>query len=154
LHAAESLGSIEQGASDEVQRVVVCSATGVIEFASAWSRAVLDRYLGLDNGRLPAALLQRRQLRVELGERVLSMRIAKTDNLHLLMLDERDRRIERLSNRERQVLEQVASGKANEAVALELEIAPGTVAKHLEHAYRKLGVPNRTAAAALLDSTR
>jgi DNA-binding CsgD family transcriptional regulator len=154
LHAAESLASIENGASDEVQRLVLCSATGVIEFASAWSRAVLDRYLELDHGRVPAWVLQRRELRVELGERVLSMRIAKTDNLNLLMLDERDRRIERLSSRERQVLEQVASGKANEAIALELDIAPGTVAKHLEHAYRKLGVQNRTAAAALLDSTR
>ena len=39
-------------------------------------------------------------------------------------------------------------------VALELGIARATVAKHLEHAYRKLGVQNRTAAAALLDFTR
>jgi DNA-binding CsgD family transcriptional regulator len=36
-------------------------------------------------------------------------------------------------------------------IALELGIALATVAKHLEHVYRKLGVPNRTAAAALLD---
>jgi DNA-binding CsgD family transcriptional regulator len=56
--------------------------------------------------------------------------------------------------REREVLEQVVVGKGNEAVALELGIAPATVSKHLEHAYRKLGVQNRTAAGALLDSTR
>jgi DNA-binding NarL/FixJ family response regulator len=154
LHAAESLASIEEGASDEAQRVVLCSATGVIEFASAWSRAVLERYLGLDNGRIPAALLQRRELRVEGGERVLSVRIARTDNLHLLMLEERDTRIERLSSRERQVLVQVAAGKTNEAIALDLDIAPRTVAKHLEHTYRKLGVQNRTAAAGLLSSVQ
>jgi DNA-binding CsgD family transcriptional regulator len=41
----------------------------------------------------------------------------------------------------------------NEAIALELGIAPGTVAKHLEHAYRKLGVPNRTAATRLLSNS-
>jgi DNA-binding NarL/FixJ family response regulator len=67
------------------------------------------------------------------------------------MLEERDTRIEKLTRRERQVLEQLALGQANDAIALELRIAPATVAKHLEHAYRKLGVQNRTAAAALLD---
>jgi DNA-binding CsgD family transcriptional regulator len=67
------------------------------------------------------------------------------------MLEERDQRIEKVIARERQVLEHVVTGKGNEAVALELGIARRTVAKHLEHAYRKLGVQNRTAAAALLD---
>ncbi|HKD32601.1 MAG TPA: LuxR C-terminal-related transcriptional regulator [Gaiellaceae bacterium] len=52
------------------------------------------------------------------------------------------------------MLEQVLLGKGNDAIALELGIAPATVAKHLEHAYRRLGVQNRTAAAALLGSTR
>ena len=52
------------------------------------------------------------------------------------------------------MLDQVVVGKGNDAVALELGIAPATVAKHLEHASGKLGVHNRTAAAALLDSTR
>jgi DNA-binding CsgD family transcriptional regulator len=70
------------------------------------------------------------------------------------MLEERDKRVEQLSAREREVLEHVLLGKANDAIALALGIARATVAKHLEHAYRKLGVQNRTAAAALLDSTR
>ena len=55
------------------------------------------------------------------------------------------------SRRERQILEHVALGKANDEIALELGLASATVAKHLEHVYRKLGVPNRTAAAARLD---
>jgi DNA-binding NarL/FixJ family response regulator len=67
------------------------------------------------------------------------------------MIDERDTRIDQLTTRERQILEHVAGGKENDAIALELGIAPATVAKHLEHIYRKLAVPNRTAAAALLD---
>jgi DNA-binding CsgD family transcriptional regulator len=66
------------------------------------------------------------------------------------MLDERDSRIETLTARERQILEQAALGKENDEIALGLGIAPATVAKHLEHVYRKLAVPNRTAAAALL----
>lgn len=151
LRGAEALAAIEEGTIEEARRVVLCSATGVIEFGSASSRALLKRYLGLDNGRVPTSLLARRELRLREGGRSLYVRIARTDNMHLLMLEERDTRIERLTARERQVLEQVVVGKGNEGVALELGIAPATVAKHLEHAYRKLGVQNRTAAAALLD---
>lgn len=154
LRATEALAAIEEGTIEEARRVVLCSATGVIEFGSASSRALLKHYLGLDNGRVPTSVLARRELRLRDGGRSLYVRIARTDNLHLLMLEERDTRIEKLTAREHQVLEQVVVGKENEAVARELGIAPATVAKHLEHAYRKLGVPNRTAAAALLDPTR
>jgi len=152
LRAAESLASIEEGASDEAQRVVLCSAAGVIEFGSASSRGLLERYLGLDNGRVPTSVLARRKLTLRDGDQSLRIRIARTGDLHLLMLEERDSRIEKLTTRERQVLEQVAAGRGNAAIALVLGMAPATVAKHLEHAYRKLGVQNRTAAAALLSS--
>jgi DNA-binding NarL/FixJ family response regulator len=154
LRAAEALIAIEVGTLEEARRVVLCSASGVIEFGSASSRALLVRYLGLENGRVPTLVLARRALTLRDGHRSLQIRIARTDNLRLLMLEERDTRFEKLTARERQVLEQVVLGKGNDVVALELGIARATVAKHLEHAYRKLGVPNRTAAAALLDSTR
>jgi DNA-binding CsgD family transcriptional regulator len=154
LSAAEALGEIEDGSIDEARRVVLCSGSGVIEFASASSRALLQRYLGLDNGRVPGSILARRKLTVRAGDRSLHIRIARTGNLHLLMLEERDARVERLSAREREILDHVLLGRTNDAIALHLGIARATVAKHLEHAYRKLGVQNRTAAAALLDSTR
>jgi hypothetical protein len=104
----------------------LCSApaTGLIEFASASSRALLKRHLGLENGRIATSLLRRHELRLELGDRVLFVRIARTDNLCLLMLDEHDRRIEKLSTRERQILEEVGASNANEAIALALGIAP------------------------------
>jgi DNA-binding NarL/FixJ family response regulator len=153
LRATEALAAIEEGTIEEARRVVLCSASGLIEFGSASSRALLKHYLGLDNGRVPTSVLARRELRLRDGGRSLYVRIVRTDNMHLLMLEERDTRIETLTARERQVLEQVVVGKGNEGVALELGIAPATVAKHLEHAYRKLGVQNRTAAAALLDLT-
>jgi DNA-binding NarL/FixJ family response regulator len=150
LRATEALAAIEEGTIEEARRVVLCSASGVIEFGSASSRALLKHYLGLDNGRVPASLLARRELRLRDGGRSLYVRIARTDNMHLLMLEEHDARAQRLSPRERQVLELAACGRENEGIALELGIAPATVAKHLEHVYRKLGVQNRTAAAALL----
>lgn len=151
LRGAAALATVEEGASDEAARVVLCSRTGVIEFASPSSRALLERYRVIENGRVPAAVLRARQLRLAHADRRLHVRTARTGSLHVLILDELDTRIEKLTARERQILEQVALGKENDAVALELGIAPTTVGKHLEHVYRKLAVPNRTAAAALLE---
>jgi DNA-binding CsgD family transcriptional regulator len=51
-----------------------------------------------------------------------------------------------LTVQERRVLMEVAAGFSNAEVAEGLCIAPSTVRKHLEHAYRKLGVTNRLAA--------
>jgi DNA-binding CsgD family transcriptional regulator len=55
-----------------------------------------------------------------------------------------------LTGREREVLEHVAEGKTNAEVARLLWISPGTVRKHLENAYEKLGVHTRTGAVAVL----
>lgn len=47
------------------------------------------------------------------------------------------------------VLSRVARGQSNAHVAASLEISERTVGKHLQRCYRKLGVPNRSAAATL-----
>jgi DNA-binding CsgD family transcriptional regulator len=52
-----------------------------------------------------------------------------------------------LSTSERKVLTLVSAGASNREVAEELVVTVHTVRKHLENAYRKLGVTNRTAAA-------
>jgi len=59
-------------------------------------------------------------------------------------------RLRSLSDAERRVLGLVAEGGSNQDVAVQLSVSEATVRKHLEHAYRKLGVANRTAAAALV----
>ena len=51
-----------------------------------------------------------------------------------------------LTVQERRVLQQVAAGFSNADIAERMSIAPCTVRKHLENAYRKLGVTNRLAA--------
>ena len=58
-----------------------------------------------------------------------------------------------LSDSEHRVLAIVAAGGSNHDVAVELMVSEATVRKHLEHAYRKLGVANRTAAAALVHAS-
>ena len=52
-----------------------------------------------------------------------------------------------LTPREVQVVRRVASGQRNRDVADQLGISDRTVQKHLEHAYRKLGVRSRSGAA-------
>lgn len=51
-----------------------------------------------------------------------------------------------LSVREVQLLELLATGMSNKAIAKELFISEATVKTHLVHIYEKLGVDNRTAA--------
>jgi DNA-binding NarL/FixJ family response regulator len=53
-----------------------------------------------------------------------------------------------LTRREREVLDLVAEGRTNAAIGHVLEVSPRTVAKHLEHAYRKLQVNCRVQAVA------
>jgi DNA-binding CsgD family transcriptional regulator len=53
-----------------------------------------------------------------------------------------------LTAREIVILRLVAAGRTNRAIAHQLQLSPRTVAKHLEHVYRKLGVSSRAAAVA------
>ena len=55
-----------------------------------------------------------------------------------------------LTTQERRVLTLVAAGLTNLEIAGRLTVAPSTVRKHLEHAYRKLGVTSRMGAIAAL----
>jgi len=55
----------------------------------------------------------------------------------------------KLTQREAEVLLWVARGKSNRDIAEILTLSPRTVNKHLEQIFTKLGVENRTSAAAL-----
>ncbi len=79
---------------------------------------------------------------------------------HLALIRQRCRRLAdasletlaatiRLSPREREVLRLVASGMTNHEIAACLFIAPGTVRKHLDNIYAKLGVRSRAQAVAV-----
>ena len=59
------------------------------------------------------------------------------------------RSAERLTRREREVLELIARGRSNKRIALELGIAEKTVKTHVGHVLAKLGVTDRTQAALL-----
>jgi DNA-binding NarL/FixJ family response regulator len=58
-----------------------------------------------------------------------------------------------LTTREGEVLSWLSKGKTNRDIAQILGLSPRTVDKHLEQIYAKLGVENRTAAAAIATGT-
>ena len=58
--------------------------------------------------------------------------------------------VEKLTARERQILELFSRGLQNKVVAAELSIAEETVKSHAKSIYRKLRVRNRTGASMLL----
>ncbi len=75
-----------------------------------------------------------------------------TERRLLLVSEERYTRFpagKPLTARESEVLRWVARGKSNAEIATILGVATGTVKQHVEHVLEKLGVENRTAAAAM-----
>ena len=54
-----------------------------------------------------------------------------------------------LTVREAEVLTWISNGKSNRDIGTILELSPRTINKHLEHIHKKLGVENRTTAAAM-----
>ena len=99
----------------------------------------LDRSDGLFDRRDVAVLAVVQQHLAAMRE---SLMIASDEDL--------DRPVAALTVREAQVLSWVARGRQNREIAELLFISPATVRKHLENAYAKLGVRNRTQAVAAL----
>jgi DNA-binding response OmpR family regulator/DNA-binding CsgD family transcriptional regulator len=98
-------------------------------------------------------------LQQDAGERKLRLSyVGKigTDEILLRLINEETTREEivlkqklAITLREAEVLTWIARGKSNRDIAEILGLSPRTVNKHLEQIYAKLGVENRTAAAAL-----
>ncbi len=77
------------------------------------------------------------------AEALLNIKKEETDSTVLL------KESFKITQRESDVLLWISKGKSNREIALILEMSPRTVNKHLEQLYRKLGVDNRTSAAAM-----
>jgi DNA-binding CsgD family transcriptional regulator len=95
-------------------------------------------------------------LRIQLADRELTIRliIEQIGSRYLLLLEEQflDQslalEILGLTQRETELLNWVMQGKDNQTIAKSMNITTGTVRKHLENLYRKLGVTSRAEAIA------
>jgi DNA-binding CsgD family transcriptional regulator len=112
---------------------------GLAESRARTRNVVLDRSSGDFSARDVAVLERLRPHLMRIGELAELRRAAALSPA-----------VDRLTAREHEILEHVAVGLTNAQIAERLWISPATVRKHLENVYAKLGVTNRTAAAARL----
>jgi DNA-binding CsgD family transcriptional regulator len=145
-----ALAELDRVDGNSGRGAILLGRFGEVEFASAPARRLLREFFpGVSADRLPVALEEWLEsgatspLISRRGARQLS--VDRADDA--LLLDERHEEAH-LTAREREVLAWVARGKTNAEIARLLWLAPGTVGKHLEHVYAKLGVSTRTAAVA------
>jgi DNA-binding NarL/FixJ family response regulator len=135
--------------------VVLLERDHRVRFISTAARELLDCYFGGKGAQLPDSLAswlrERRRgetgepLRIDAGERALVVDVVDD----ALLLEERQS-VPRLTAREREILDLVDEGRTNAEIAERLWVSPGTVKKHLDNIYAKLGVNTRTAAAAVV----
>jgi DNA-binding CsgD family transcriptional regulator len=159
-------GSLAAGLEAEGE-LIVLDKGGAVELATAGARQLLRDYCDDGRGpRLPPSIEEwvthdRRRLSgngipspgerlsIERGEQRLVVARLNGDDRTLLLTEESllDAS-QRLSWREWQVVGHLEEGKSNADIAAALCIAPGTVRRHLQNIYSKLGVHSRTAAVA------
>lgn len=139
--------------------VVLLEDDDHVAFASTAARELLDLYFGETGTLLPdtvASWLRKRRraatgepLCIDANGRVLVVELVEG----ALLLEERQW-MPRLTARELEILSLVAEGRTNAEIAERLWVSFGTVKKHLENVYAKLGVHTRTAAAAFVRERR
>ena len=152
-HAVDRIGSgaCDVGLHAGVEQLVG-RPSGNLERAGLAALGLRDRLricVGLDCGRVAVLFFDRRTRCFE-PRHVEIVSMLQPALVRLVRPPGRPMGLAGLSGAERQVLELVAHGATNQDVADRLSVSEATVRKHLQHAYRKLGVSNRTAAAALV----
>ncbi|MEJ5989891.1 response regulator [Ramlibacter sp. PS3R-8] len=153
--------------------IAVRASDGRLLWQTPLARQLLETYYGTSAPETPAAILAwlRRHLAeaerqiepprlcAEIGARRLSIRLHQQtgdDDWLIVMREVSDAAIIesmslafKLTAREAEVLYWVVKGKINRDIADILGASPGTVKKHLERVFAKLGVETRTAAAGM-----
>ena len=81
------------------------------------------------------------------GENYIQPSLIPSLNNHLLNRDTDNDKISLLTNRELEVLVQVANGMFNKEIALNLNISERTVKNHISNIFKKIDVSDRTQAA-------
>ena len=142
--------------------VILPGANQAIDYASPRAHRWLRTYFPLGApGRLPEQIASwLRVNRNRLGERLTIARPGRqlfvslvadgSDQSPILELDERRPSLDALTPREGRIVRLLSEGQTNQQIGDALGVSRRTVENHLQSAYRKLGVTNRTAAAAAI----
>jgi DNA-binding CsgD family transcriptional regulator len=142
--------------------VLILGHDGRIEFAQRAVRRLLSDYFGEGERRLAPLPIRKWAEGAPLddllvdgpdGQLVVTVALRNEDGHYVLLFRERSAEAsltDRLTPRERDVLELVGDGKSNAEIGRLLWVQPSTIRKHLENAYAKLNVRNRIEATALL----
>jgi DNA-binding CsgD family transcriptional regulator len=175
IRLQSQLQALEAGIESLGTGIIVCSGQGSVQFINAQARLHLAEYFGATrqtDQRLPSDLLLwmrhedsrlnensdappvRMPLVCERGNKRLTVRLLSQTGANLILMEEQptapgSARFESLglTARESEVLSWIARGKTNGEIATILGAQTGTVKKHVEHIFEKLGVETRTAAA-------
>ncbi len=158
--ARELLEALEREEVSAPVGVIAMSERGGLEFVSDQARRWLRAYFPEDPVELPPIVRARllrgprddtRTVSVEGIDGTLTIRRLPARLREPRLLELRQRRRfshRRLTAREHQILDRLASGDSNAAIARTLGISARTVENHLRAIYRKLEVNSRTAALA------
>jgi DNA-binding CsgD family transcriptional regulator len=148
--AAEALALLERTGAP----MILLEGADRLAFVTPEARHLLDRYFGGGGDHLPAEVSAWLRGRRPADDRLTVDRSDGSLVFELVggaLLLEEQRGAAPLTEREREILDLVAAGNTNAQIAETIWIAPGTVRKHLENIYEKLGVHSRTAAIATLN---
>lgn len=154
---AAALAGLEQGSDPEGHGVILRRRGGAVDFVSMRARHLLDRYFDRRGGGLPPELRDWVEsgasgaapfTMLQRGRRLVVHAVGPAHST--LLLSEEAAPAVPLTPREWDVMRCVAAGNSDAEIARLLWITRGTVRKHLEHVYAKLGVRGRTAAVARL----
>jgi DNA-binding NarL/FixJ family response regulator len=126
--------------------IVIFGASADLSLARA---AVLAGAVGFLHAGMPPEQITRALHKVHDGEEVLP-RDLLMGMVSEMVAKEREPDLSGLSPRKMKILEMVAEGLSNAQIAKRLYLSESTVKQHLRHAYKALGVRNRTEAARLL----
>jgi DNA-binding CsgD family transcriptional regulator len=149
---ATALKLIEDHDTVGAAAVVTLDGAGRPDYVSGPAQALFAR-MGTAPGHLPAELETRMKARhwADPGDPIVvswqGAEIVVHRSGDALLFQERSSQ-SALTAREHEILDLVAAGRTNGQVADLLFISPGTVRRHLENAFWKLGVHTRTAAVA------
>ena len=150
-------------------RFIDCDAIGIALCRRHWFRGGRGRHVGAERGRAgrvasPSAVRNGPDHVVTLWLVRRTSDFTERDRALLALVTPALERLlrERVTSglpasitvQERRVLHHVAAGLSNAQIAERLVVAPATVRKHLENAYRKLGVTNRLAAVNAMEGIR